>query len=647
MVKRNTPNLRMVSWFLAIVMVLPMIATVSQAAVVNFLSPLPGQANSGRYVEVAVSFNTQSDLAITRLELWIDGKLQSKKNLTKPETRGVCSFQWDTAGYVNGSHFLLVKMFAGEREIASISGAGSVGASNMDVIPPLVKISNIKPGSQVKGIQTIKMTAVDNSGQYPLVSLLVDQKLKLIKNTPPYVYDLDTTIFDDGKHEIQMYAFDAEGNKSDVVTIEVVFANGKVKGAQIDAPAAVAVAPKVSVNTVVPVDVAVSSDSAARATVSSTTEAMNAPKSTVAATAPGKIIELAPQPVKTQPVAKAATPAPKEPVKVAVAVAPKVEEAVVVAEPVVVKEAVVVPVAPVVAEPVVVAKIDRVEIPNARLSGSVAGITASKAVAKIKVDKPVVMASAAVSAPAVPKYVKPVPVKVVKAAPKPVAVAVTPAVKPTVKVEVGRPTVVASVKAQATPIETKVAAAPVAKEAVKSAPKVAATVTAKPAVAKVTQAQNTVSKKIVPEKPLKMVEAPAPVVKTAKIAAPKPVKMAMAPVVKSDANKPLVQSVKAQYDVKAIDSKHPNNIKLRDLVEAQNGVILWDSETRTVTTYVKNMKIEMKIGHNVVKVNGKKMKVNLVPYIVKGRTVIDVRLYDKACQVAGNKEPVASAPKTK
>ena len=76
-------------------------------------------------------------------------------------------------------------------------------------------------------------------------------------------------------------------------------------------------------------------------------------------------------------------------------------------------------------------------------------------------------------------------------------------------------------------------------------------------------------------------------------------------------------------------------IKMRDLVKKSNGVVLWDSKTKTVTAYVNNIKIELRIGHNVVKVNGKVMKVSLVPYLQNGRTIVDVRLYHRALALAG------------
>ena len=83
----------------------------------TWLSPLPGERIYSRNVEVSVGFNTQSDVKVTRVELWIDGVFYSKKTFIRPDTRGVCSLLWDTATTCAGSHDLVVKLYAGDRLI--------------------------------------------------------------------------------------------------------------------------------------------------------------------------------------------------------------------------------------------------------------------------------------------------------------------------------------------------------------------------------------------------------------------------------------------------------------------------------------------------------------------------------------------------
>jgi hypothetical protein len=549
-----------------------------------------------------------------------------------------------------------------------MSGAGSVGASNSDIIPPLVKITNIKPGSSIKGVQAIKLSALDNSGQSPLVSLLVDQKLKLLKNTPPYIYDLDTTGYDDGRHEIQTYAFDTEGNKSDVVTLNVVFANGKVTSANVDAPAEVIERVASVPTAVVPNQVVIEDEPAARATESTAPVSLNTNRVSVSATAPGQIIK-----TTVKPVTKTVVSTPKPVVKSEVAVAPvapkvvvtktvepevkvvAITPEVVIPKPVESVKTVEVPVniqsapaKPKMTEQVVVAKLETVERPSARLSSSFKNVTASRNPVKVRVDRPLVMASSRIAVPAIPAYVKPIPVKVVKTVQPKVAPV---AIKPVVKAKVIA--VVPEIPAKAPVVVVPVKKAPVV--AVQPKPVVTPKVVVQTPVKREAVSNLKISQKLVaqkmmlPEKPLKVMETPAPAPKVAGIQVQKPVRMAMAPtVVKQNFKQEMfVKPTKAAYDVRATELPKSGKMKLRDLVKTMDGVVLWDSKTRTVTAYVKNMKLELSINNGLVKVNGKSMKVNLVPYISKGRTIIDVRLYDKACMVAGKKQHTASTKPTK
>ena len=59
--------------------------------------------------------------------------------------------------------------------------------------------------------------------------MLVDKALKLLKNSPPYTYDLDTTQYADGSHQLETFAYDNSGNKSDPAVVKVSFNNGQLR----------------------------------------------------------------------------------------------------------------------------------------------------------------------------------------------------------------------------------------------------------------------------------------------------------------------------------------------------------------------------------------------------------------------------------
>jgi len=109
----------------AITLILPMLASAVDAMQANMLSPLSSQKIDTRYVDVSVGFNTQSDLKVTKLELWVNGRLDQKKVMVRPQPRGVVTFSWDSAAYGNGAHYLLVKLFSGIDVVATVTGTGN------------------------------------------------------------------------------------------------------------------------------------------------------------------------------------------------------------------------------------------------------------------------------------------------------------------------------------------------------------------------------------------------------------------------------------------------------------------------------------------------------------------------------------------
>ena len=228
-----TKRLRLAGRLIGIAVVAAMmtsaLALTAGAAVGTWLAPTPGRKITARNVEVSVGYNTQSDLRVTRLELWIDGRYNAARSLVRPESRGVCSFWWDTARFSRGSHELAVKIFAGDELVATVSGAGSIGTAAYNLRAPNVRFANVKSGDVLKGVTSVKMAVSDDGAEPPIVSLLVDNALKFLTNRRPYVYGLDTTRYADGGHELQTFAYDSSGNRSDPAVVKVLFRNNLEK----------------------------------------------------------------------------------------------------------------------------------------------------------------------------------------------------------------------------------------------------------------------------------------------------------------------------------------------------------------------------------------------------------------------------------
>lgn len=588
---------RLLSIALAVAMVFPAVASVAEAAIGTWLSPAPGQVVSGGKVEVAVGFNTQSDLKVTSLELWIDGKLYARKILSQPSARGVSSFAWDTTRVVKGSHDLVVKIFAKNDLISTVSGVGTVGAPGsrpnvVDTRAPLVTFANIKSGDVLKGKTDVSINASDDSGQSPMVSLLVDDVLKLLRNTPPYSYSLDTATYEDGDHQLTTYAYDNAGNRSDPVVVKVAFRNGTKR----------------------PIVAAMTMDTTPRP------EPEAAPKLVKPAEAPKPAL-VVPQPVTPRVNEAGRVPDVIKPAPIAVSavIAPVIETGVALAASV--------SQPPAAAVPGVVA----VEVPVSGVlsdgSRAMAQSVASSAVEPLTVgaarQADVVAASAAVA----PETTLSTDAAIA---------ADTAAAEP----EVVRSPEVSGVQQIATAPDTRLRAEDRLKVMGFSAetPDVALSDPVASDVA------NVVASKLA-ERLTTPADRAAVSQKLATPAVPSLQKVQSAMLTDADlraSTRAKVNSlppafrkeVKARIEKSTIPSS--GKVRARTLFEKMGGVLLWDPSTHEVTVFVENMKIEMEIGSKVARVNGTEMLMDVAPYIADGRTIIDASLYHQACALVAH-----------
>jgi len=631
---------RFLSIGLAVAMIVPAISAAAEAAVGTWLSPKPGQRIDARNVEVSVGYNTESSVKVTRLELWIDGRFYDKKVLVNPETRGVCSFWWDTTRTSQGTHDLEVRIFAGNEMIATVSGTGTIGQPGYDLRPPSVRFTNIKSGDVLSGTARIAMAASDDSGEPPIVSLLVDSTLKLLTNRAPYVCDLDTKQYSDGSHELQSIAYDSAGNKSDPAIVKVAFKNNQERPVVTTmsvnpAPRTVApseddgageLLPPVAPVGAEPVTIAAARSAEPGLAVGVSTPAarptavVSKPSSRIAASAAveptARPVEVRSAAAAAQPRIAAATSSPSGLRDAAVA-APVPEVG---SEPV---EPASCPVVPRVTKPAAAARavgpnpssVPR-ESPELRTSGeklALAPRSHEPAMPSGPVDKPRESWTSAVASSEPP-------------ASRSTAIRVE--VSPGSVVEPG--SVPAATKTEV--VVSDVGSLPVPQVSTAKEVRAAVTPTAvREDVARVSPSGNVV--------------APAAAfVGKATPASPVPVRVAMLPSVRVagrslDAQREIGNRPAAPRETRAKIEKRTlpasGKVRLRDLFGEIGGVLFWDPLTRTVTGYAKGLKMEMQIGGSSVIVNGQRVKISLAPVIVDGRTVIDAGVLRQVLGHAG------------
>lgn len=662
LMRRHVFCTRFVATIVVVAMIWPALAVTVEAATATWLAPQPGDRITSRNVEVSVGYNTQSDLEVTRLELWIDGRYYATRSLIRPEPRGVCSFWWDTAKFAPGAHQLTVRIYAGDKLVASVSSNAVIGQKSYDLRVPNVRFANIKSGDVLKGTVTIKMVVTDDSAEPPIVSLLVDGALKYLTNRQPYVCSLDTTKYPDGQHELQTYAYDSAGNKSDPVSVKVVFQNNieRPRVASIETePGEGSVAPSEDdgVGQLLPpsIEPKTRTEGVARAAEA---EPLPSITNTPAAKPAARESRFA---SSTQPTMRPAVPALKkaEPTigEKVVALRPdhKLESPRPIPEPAVslqtdrqdtstvpsIRTAAtdlerkphLVPVEPQSsadkAHPTV--SKTRTISPPAVSAPRVHGITAAAAT-RVSESKSTVRVRAAAPAESNGKLVKSVPVvtkDAVLAEPERAIVGV----ERKMRSDNQYPLYSNERLREALPMEDRAMSMP----AVNQQPIVAV--------------ERHVDESSVHRVAYKAPRTPRSPADECKASMPQPVRVALLPTMRSSEKDNSVAPHLSRTGIQLVDRNaklekrvfsKKGAIKLRDLVDSLGGVVFWEPATRTAVAYIGSIKLEVIIGKPVVRVNGRLMRTSTVPKIVNGRTIIEAGLYYQACAFA---EQLAAAVK--
>ncbi len=672
---------RWISLVVALALFAPAAASAAEGAMATWLSPQPGQIVSGSRVEVAIGYNTQSSLKVSALEFYVDGQLMTRKVLLQSQTRGVCSFWWDTTKVEQGTHSIVVKVYAGGQMISKIYGTGTVGPNGssrglIDVRPPVVTFANIKAGDVLKGNATIKMNAQDDSGQAPMVSLLVDDVLKLLKNTPPYTYDLDTTTYSDGDHSLKTYAYDAAGNRSDPSVVKVAFRNGESKPVVTTMSVSHESAPAVgeaTLSQVTPPSVDASAGSRIRSSAARNDARMDMSSTPVA------------------PVVAAAQPKPK-----VIAMAPKATATVRA------NSVVSIPAAKLQSSLRSISVTSNPELRAARVAPKMDGRIAAAVKPDIKIAPVAHRSSPVLSAKPVRMASASLPSDVRREMAKPKITAPAAVARPAV-VDAPRTSGLHSADAtrlpetrqakMAVPVASRDAraAAPVVKEtrvAVASAShKVAEPRPAMPAakpsgLTRMAMAPTSMSLRATDQKAISsavMATAPRiegkPVASTAKPAFGEPdlssvdtafgtpapkigksslkrVQVAMAPDLRNPAQKThassaitcppvIVKPAKARIEKTTVPAS--GKVKARDYIQKMGGVLFWDPSTHTVTACVGSMVLEMRIGSKNAKINGHEFEMAVAPYLVNDRTVFEAGSFHQACSLFESLSKVGKA----
>jgi thermitase len=174
---------------------------------VAIVSPAASSSVSGL---VPISVNAMDNVAVTRVELKVDGKVIAS------DSSGPYGFSWNSAGVANGIHNLVAVAFdaAGNSATSSTVPVNVANAPAADTIPPAVAIASPKTGA-VAGIVNVLSNAFDNYGPEGItISLFIDGKLKASGSGATLAFSWNTRKESVGAHTIQAIAKDKAGNSS-------------------------------------------------------------------------------------------------------------------------------------------------------------------------------------------------------------------------------------------------------------------------------------------------------------------------------------------------------------------------------------------------------------------------------------------------
>jgi hypothetical protein len=172
--------------------------------VANILSPAEGAIVSGT---VPVSIAATDNIAVTRLELWIDGTLASQSSTSS------ATVNWDSTLVADGSHTLEARAYdaanlTGTRRI-TVQVLNSTGA---DTQAPVTSISSPANGSRITSKALKVNVAASDNIRVTKVELYINGRLHGTSTTVPASFSWSTSKLPSGAHTLQSYAYDAAGN---------------------------------------------------------------------------------------------------------------------------------------------------------------------------------------------------------------------------------------------------------------------------------------------------------------------------------------------------------------------------------------------------------------------------------------------------
>ncbi len=158
--------------------------------------------------------------AVSRVELWVAGKLFAQRVLEMPADKGVASFVVDPVYLNPGRHNAEIRVVQLDGRMTTSKLLLVVDSDSVTSLP--IRIVSPTQNGEVQGKVNVNV-AISEGVQSPYVSIYIDQKFRVLKNVSPYSFTWDTATVSNGSHIIEAMLVDSGQNvyKAAPVTVMV------------------------------------------------------------------------------------------------------------------------------------------------------------------------------------------------------------------------------------------------------------------------------------------------------------------------------------------------------------------------------------------------------------------------------------------
>ncbi|MBS1704750.1 MAG: hypothetical protein JST40_02670 [Armatimonadetes bacterium] len=161
------------------------------------------------------------DVRATLVEFFINGVSAGTRAIGSDETAGAVEFKLDTDLLEDGDNKIEARLYDSTGKLVATESS-TIRASVADNSP--ISLQNLSSNEKVQGAVELKLE-IDREFKEMYVSFFINGAWKAMRNTPPFTYTWDTTLYPNGWHEVQAWLVDEDNHTFKTKKIKVFVNN--------------------------------------------------------------------------------------------------------------------------------------------------------------------------------------------------------------------------------------------------------------------------------------------------------------------------------------------------------------------------------------------------------------------------------------